>query len=352
MPVVQDDVGEAPLQDKPAAAASPTTVYASQVALSPRFAIRDINRAAAREVYRQVFHPDRADYVIRPTPWKVLREARAEMGGYTMGNTIHVSPAGREFLAYALRSLADPATPTGQSQRLSRYVARYQQSLLGQLAIPADGAVTSAGVLRFSEPELMDETASAIEDEFREGIEELLGVRLPADISYALRTVGPRRPEFPGIGWVVGGENTVNLDWNWLREHPEDIGLVLHELTHVALGSGGGFGAPGGGSSWANEGLADYVRYQLGYGQLPRIPRGGDRREVTPRTSSVPPIAQGYGAGARFFVWMNDTYPGSVPVFAQAMAQGITSNHAAYLATHTSIDQLRRDYYEDRGWRP
>jgi hypothetical protein len=58
------------------------------------------------------------------------------------------------------------------------------------------------------------------------------------------------------IAYTQGADVTLQIAY--LRTQPTDMGMVVHELTHVVQGYPGG---PG----WITEGIADYVRFQLGY---------------------------------------------------------------------------------------
>lgn len=49
----------------------------------------------------------------------------------------------------------------------------------------------------------------------------------------------------------------ISVNGKWIAEHPDDFGMVVHELVHVVQGYPDGAG----GNGWLVEGIADYVRW-------------------------------------------------------------------------------------------
>jgi hypothetical protein len=49
--------------------------------------------------------------------------------------------------------------------------------------------------------------------------------------------------------------NTISISEDWIKKHPDDYGMVVHELTHVIQGY------PHSDAGWLVEGIADYVRF-------------------------------------------------------------------------------------------
>ncbi len=56
-----------------------------------------------------------------------------------------------------------------------------------------------------------------------------------------------------GVAYTSGDAITISADW--IARHPDDAGMVIHELTHVIQSYH--HGGPG----WLVEGVADYVRF-------------------------------------------------------------------------------------------
>ncbi|MBX7208331.1 MAG: basic secretory family protein [Verrucomicrobiaceae bacterium] len=59
-------------------------------------------------------------------------------------------------------------------------------------------------------------------------------------------------PTMAGVAHAAGGKITIAA--KYVRAHPDDFGMIVHELTHVVQSH------PGGGPGWLVEGIADYIR--------------------------------------------------------------------------------------------
>ncbi len=94
-----------------------------------------------------------------------------------------------------------------------------------------------------------------------------------------------------------GGTVTVSVEW--LTRHPDDAGMMTHELTHAVQAY------PPGGPGWVTEGLADYARKRYGPTEQPgwALPA-----RLTDRQS----YKDSYRTAGRFFVWLDDKHPGTV----------------------------------------
>lgn len=51
--------------------------------------------------------------------------------------------------------------------------------------------------------------------------------------------------------------NTITISGKWIAEHPDDLGVVIHELTHIIQSYPASRTTPG----WLVEGIADYIRW-------------------------------------------------------------------------------------------
>ena len=85
---------------------------------------------------------------------------------------------------------------------------------------------------------------------------------------------------------------TIQVSAKWVGEHPDDFGMVIHELTHVIQGY-----PPGTQPGWLVEGIADYVRY---WRFEPEKPHG----RVGPQAS----YRDGYGTTGAFLAWLIHKY--------------------------------------------
>ncbi len=77
--------------------------------------------------------------------------------------------------------------------------------------------------------------------------------------------------------YASGGEITINGEW--ITKHPDDLGMVVHELTHVVQMYPDFEGKPG----WLVEGIADYTRW---WRYEPESPRSKINKEKANYTDS------------------------------------------------------------------
>jgi len=92
------------------------------------------------------------------------------------------------------------------------------------------------------------------------------------------------KDEKKGIAYSTGAKITVVADW--IRKHPDDFGMVIHELCHVVQSYPKGVG-------WITEGIADYVRY-FKYEPKPTPPKVGAKASYK----------DGYKTSATFLAWI------------------------------------------------
>ncbi|WP_162550328.1 basic secretory protein-like protein [Hymenobacter nivis] len=86
-------------------------------------------------------------------------------------------------------------------------------------------------------------------------------------------------PAYDGVAATGNGVATYNPAW--LLKHPEDLGVVTHEVMHVVQAYPNG-SCPG----WLTEGIADYVRYAYGVNNV-----RGDGSYPTTRPGKTTPTA-------------------------------------------------------------
>ena len=61
------------------------------------------------------------------------------------------------------------------------------------------------------------------------------------------------KSDMKGVAYTLNDRITISAEW--IARHPDDEGMVIHELTHVIQAYHGG------GPGWLVEGVADYVRF-------------------------------------------------------------------------------------------
>ncbi|MGV3614001.1 MAG: basic secretory protein-like protein [Fimbriimonas sp.] len=99
------------------------------------------------------------------------------------------------------------------------------------------------------------------------------------------------KKEISAPAWAANGEITIN--GKWITEHPDDLGMVIHELTHIVQ-SYSWNRTPG----WLTEGIADYVRW---WRYEPEAPRP----KVDPVKASY---KDAYRTTAAFLAWSSRKY--------------------------------------------
>jgi hypothetical protein len=108
----------------------------------------------------------------------------------------------------------------------------------------------------------------------------------------------------PGV--AATGGSTITISADWVRKHPDDFGMVVHELTHVIQRY------PPNKAGWLVEGIADYVRYF-------HFEPGKKFAPLDPVKASY---RQGYGTTARFLDWLERRKPGIVRRLNGALREG------------------------------
>ena len=91
--------------------------------------------------------------------------------------------------------------------------------------------------------------------------------------------------------YATGGGIFVSAPW--VRAHPDDFGMMIHEMTHLIQAYPGSDSTPG----WLVEGVADYTRW---WRYEPEAPR----QKVTEKNS----YTNSYRVTAAFLAWVTHRY--------------------------------------------
>jgi hypothetical protein len=132
------------------------------------------------------------------------------------------------------------------------------------------------------------EAAKAIVEQWYPRVTSLLATedyRAPKEIRLIVKK------EISAPAWASSGDITIN--GKWITEHPDDLGMVVHELTHVVQGYSWDK-TPG----WLTEGIADYIRWWRYEPEAPR-PR------IDPAKSKY---TDAYRTTAYFLAWTSKKY--------------------------------------------
>jgi hypothetical protein len=138
----------------------------------------------------------------------------------------------------------------------------------------------------------------------------------------------------PG-GEVPGVTNgtTIVLGERWFAAHPDDVGCVLHELTHAFMW------APGSDEDtiWLIEGIADYVRDAMGH------------EAAWTRPYHEPgSVRSGYQTTAHFLLWLEARRPGSVAGLSRRLGAGTYDEAAFGELTEYPLEDLIELYEAER----
>lgn len=129
--------------------------------------------------------------------------------------------------------------------------------------------------------------AKLLVEQWHPRLAELLasdGIRPPEVVTLVFKK------DMKGVAATSG--STINIAANWVKQHPDDYGMVVHELTHAVQAY------PRTDAGWLVEGIADYVRF---FHFEPRA-----------KLSAVDPARQsyrdGYRTAAMFLAWIEATH--------------------------------------------
>ena len=120
---------------------------------------------------------------------------------------------------------------------------------------------------------------------------------------------------------------TIAISADWIRKHPEDIGMVVHELVHVIQCY------PEPKPGWLVEGIADYIRF-------------AHFEPTTPiRLSRKANYKDGYKTAAAFLVWIERKYDKKIVVeLNRAMRNNEYRDELFEQFTGKKLDVLWREF--------
>lgn len=130
-------------------------------------------------------------------------------------------------------------------------------------------------------------------------------------------------PKMKGAAHALGGKITISAVF--VRGHPDDWGMVVHELTHVVQSY------PNGGPGWLVEGIADYIRIVHFEPQAPRP-------KLDPAKASY---KDAYKTTAMFLDWIEQHHAAGVVVkLNAALRAGAYKDELWTQFTGKSVDEL------------
>jgi transglutaminase-like putative cysteine protease len=170
-------------------------------------------------------------------------------------------------------------------------------------------------------PELADwgKQARAVVEKWHPLIADLLpspGFTAPTTVKLVFRK------NMTGVAYTSG--TTIVIAADWVKKHPDDLGMVVHELTHVIQAYRRG------GPSWLVEGIADNIRF-FHYEPQTKI-------SINPRRASY---RDSYRTTARFLDYVEKNHDKDiVRVLNEALRKGEYREELVKKRTGKTLDEL------------
>lgn len=136
------------------------------------------------------------------------------------------------------------------------------------------------------------------------------------------------KKDMNGVAHTIGNEITIS--GNWVKQHPDDTGMVIHELVHVVQSYRRGR------PFWLVEGIADYIRFYK-YEPKTRL------RGINPERQNY---NEGYRTSAQFIAWLEKNNPGFVKKANEAIRKHEYQNVMVHEMTGKNLEQLWTEFCE------
>ena len=146
------------------------------------------------------------------------------------------------------------------------------------------------------------------------------------------------KKEISAPAWASGGEITVS--GKWITEHPDDLGMMVHELTHVIQQ----YPRNEVDTGWLTEGIADYIRWWKYEPEL-HATRGRTKPDFTKAK-----YTDAYRTTAVWLAWMSKKYDMRiVPCLDFKLRQGKNPMPVFIERTGKSADDLWQEFSKEMG---
>ena len=170
--------------------------------------------------------------------------------------------------------------------------------------------------------------AKAIVEKWHPVISALLksdGFNPPSEVKIVFKK------DHKGVAYTVG--NTIIIAGKWVHKHPDDYGMVVHELTHVIQS----YRDTPRDAGWVVEGIADYVRF---FKYEPDADLG-------PVNTGKAGYRDGYRTAAKFLDWVGKTHDKDmVAKLNQALRDSEYKESVFKTATGKSLDELWDEFVD------
>ena len=139
------------------------------------------------------------------------------------------------------------------------------------------------------------------------------------------------KKDMKGVAYTSG--NVITIAAKWVQRHPDDYGMVAHELTHVVQS----YRDTPRDAGWVVEGMADYVRF---FKYEPDADLG-------PVNTGKAGYRDGYRTAAKFLSWIEKTHDKDVIAqLNQALRNSEYKDSLFKKATGKSLDDLWDEFVD------
>jgi hypothetical protein len=177
------------------------------------------------------------------------------------------------------------------------------------------------------EVETWAKQAKALVEEWYPKVSAMLpspGFSPPAELTLVFKK------DMKGVAEASG--NRIRIAADWVKKHPEDKGMVIHEMTHVIQSY------PPSRAGWLVEGVADHVRFFRFEPETKVVISNPDRASYR----------DGYRTTARFLDWVQNTYDGNLlRTLNAALRRGEYNADLFRTATSKSLDELWGEFVKE-----
>ncbi len=131
-------------------------------------------------------------------------------------------------------------------------------------------------------------------------------------------------------GIAFADSNSITVSSHWIEKHPQDIGLIVHEVVHVVQLY------PKFEPGWVTEGIADYIRWYI-YEKKPL--------HWFPEGEAEKGFEAAYRVTAGFFAWISEyKQTGFLKILNREMKMGNYNEEIFLRELGKPLDDLWKEY--------
>lgn len=137
------------------------------------------------------------------------------------------------------------------------------------------------------------------------------------------------KKEISAPAWASG--NTITVSGKWITERPDDLGMMVHELTHIVQS----YPRNRHNTGWLVEGIADYVRWWRYEPEAPRPRIDPEKAKYT----------DAYRTTAYWLAWVSRKYDMRlVPALDRELRKGADPMPVFEKLTKKNADELWKEF--------